>query len=62
MLPKEVPKQNYINEIDKMQKSLSLNRKSRILQLYPFIDEERILKVGGRLVAADCLNESTKFQ
>ena len=34
----------------------------RILQLYPFIDDERVLKVDGCLVAVDCLNESAKFQ
>ena len=62
MLGRDVQKQNYIDEIDKLQKSQSISRKSRILQLYPFIDEERVLKVGGRLVAADCLNESAKFQ
>ena len=62
MLVRDVQKQNYIDEIDKLQKSQSISRKSRILQLYPFIDEERVLKVGGRLVAADCLNESAKFQ
>ena len=62
MLVRDVHKQNYIDEIDKLQKCQSISRKLRILQLYPFIDEERVLKVGERLVAADCLNESAKFQ
>ena len=61
MLVGEVQKQKYINEIDKLQKSQSIIQNSRILQLYPFI-EKRVLKVGGRLVAADCLIESVKFQ
>ena len=58
MLVRDVQQRNYIDEIDKFQKSQSKSRKSRILHFYPFIDEERVLKVGGRLVAADCLNES----
>ena len=62
MLLRDVQKQNYIDEVDKLQKSQSISRKLRILQLYPFIDEKRVLKFGGRLVAADCLNESAKFQ
>ena len=62
MLVRDVQKQNYIDEIDKLQKSQSISRESIILQLYPFIDEEKVLKVGGRLVAADCLNEYAKFQ
>ena len=51
----------YIDEKDKLQISQSISRKL-ILQLYPFIDEKRVLKFGGRLVAADCLKESAKFQ
>ena len=62
MRVRDVQKQNYIDEIDKLQKSQSISRKSRILHTFPFIDEERVLKVGGRLEAADCLNESAKFQ
>ena len=62
MLVTDVQKQNYFDEIDKLQKNQSISQKIIILQLYPFIDEERVLKVGGSLVAADCLNESAKFQ
>ena len=62
MLLRDVQKQNHFDEIDKSQKSQSISQKFIILQLYPFIDEERVLKVGGSLVAADCLNESAKFQ
>ena len=55
-------KQNYIDEVDNFQKGGSISRKLSIFQRYTFIDGERVLNVGGRLVAADCLNESAKFQ
>ena len=43
-------------------KNESIIQKVRIFEIYPFIDEERFLEIGGRLVAADCLTESAKFQ
>ena len=61
MLVRYVQQQKYIDEKDKLQISQSISQKL-IFQLYPFIDEERVLKVGGRLVAADCLKESPEFQ
>ena len=39
-----------------------ISRTSKLLQLYPFIDDDGLLKIGGRLAAGDCLNEKAKLQ
>ena len=62
MLVRDVQKRNYNDKIDNLKKSQNISRKSRILQIYPFIDEDRVLKVGRRLVVADCLNDYVKAQ
>ena len=51
----------YKNEFDEIQKTGKISNGSNLLQLYPFVDENKILRVGGRITAADCLSENTKF-
>jgi hypothetical protein len=43
----------FQEEINKLSKGKSVNLKSTIIQLDPFLDEERILRVGGRLENAN---------
>ena len=54
-------KVRYSGKIDGLQKSESIFRQSRTYHLYPLKNEERILKVGGRLVATDCLVDTENF-
>ena len=51
----------YNQEIKDLENKQSVAKESKIVQLYPFLDENKLLKVGGRLLAADCLAQETRF-
>ena len=59
---------NFIHKIRKQvieveYRKIALNHLIRqVRQLYPFLDENKLPKVGGRLLAADCLAQETYFQ
>ena len=40
----------------------NISRKSNLIQLYPSIDKDGLLKIGALLAAADCPNKKAKLQ
>ena len=60
-LIKQVQHSYYSQEIKDLENKQSVAKESKIVQLYPFLDENKLLKVGGRLLAADCLAQETRF-
>ena len=43
----------FFDDVDRLSRNLALKAKSKLLSLTPFLDEDRILRVGGRLKHAD---------
>ena len=46
---KSVQEEGFSEEILSFQRSGQVHKRSSVLSLYPFVDEERLLRVGGRL-------------
>ena len=62
LLVRNFQEQHFDEEMKAIRNGQDTSRTSNLLQLYLFIDDNRLLKVGGRLAAADCLKEKAKFQ
>ena len=60
-LIRQVRHSYYSQEIKDLDNKQSVATESKIVQLYPFLDENKLPKVGGRLLAADCLAQETIF-
>lgn len=50
---KIIQRENYADEIKALRKNKSVKNSSSILSLSPFLDENNILRVGGRIKRAD---------
>lgn len=53
--------ENFSDDIDNLRKQKHVGRNSDIIKLRPFIDENGILRVGGRIQQAD-LSFDSKHQ
>ena len=58
-LIKRVQEREFFDEIDRLKTRKALKSSSRIIQLNPFLDEQGILRVGGRLKNSD-IPQNTK--
>ena len=57
---RQVQRSAFPSEMKCLQRSEAISRKSKIVQLYPFLDENNVMRVGGRLAASD-LNDDVKY-
>ncbi|XP_060079797.1 uncharacterized protein LOC132559197 [Ylistrum balloti] len=53
LILKVVQQEFYSMEIDCLQKGLPLNRNNSLLKLSPFLDDEGLLRIGGRIQNSD---------
>lgn len=53
MIIKIVQRESFIDEMSDMQKGKTLSKKSKLINLSPFLDDKGILRVGGRLKNAN---------
>ena len=60
-LIRQVQQSYYSLEIKDREIKQSVAKESNNIQLYPLLDENKLLKVGERLLAADCLAQETIF-
>jgi hypothetical protein len=60
MIIKLVQKQEFESELKELTKNQPVKRSSKLLNLNPFLDNNGIIRVGGRLINAH-INYNQKF-
>lgn len=50
-------REGFLKEIESLQESGKVNKRSKLTSLNPYLDDKEILRVGGRLQQADVMND-----